>query len=141
MKYAKWMLALTLSTLPILAAAQIGNNGTILANVPFEFTVANHQVPAGQWLVRSDAMLPSPLIIENIRAKLSLFVPASPTSNKTAANNYALVFHKYGRQYFLVEIRQAGSTRGYQLRESKAEAELRAQNVPASEETLLALLQ
>jgi hypothetical protein len=51
-----------------------------------------------------------------------------------------MVFHKYGDRYFLTSIKLKGSTVVYRLRESKAEAELRAQNVPASQKILLARL-
>jgi hypothetical protein len=45
-----------------------------------------------------------------------------------------------GNRYFLSEIRLEGSDEAYKLSEGRAEAELRAQNAPASEETLLASL-
>lgn len=140
MKYAKWIFAVTLTMLPILAVAQLGQNGTLTANVPFEFTVGNKRVPAGQCTV---AMYVSPrtLMIRNVRAKVGLFSPASPAKGEKAAGHYALVFHRYGDQYFLSAIKIEGSRDGYQLLESKAEAELRTQNVPAAETILLASLQ
>jgi hypothetical protein len=51
-----------------------------------------------------------------------------------------LVFERYGDRYFLSSIRVQGSDRIYRLPTSKAEAELRAQNVAATEQTLLASL-
>jgi hypothetical protein len=63
------------------------------------------------------------------------------TEAKEPSKNNAMVFHKYGDRYFLTAIKLAGSRTVYQLPQSKAEAELRAQNIPASEEALLALLQ
>ncbi len=55
-----------------------------------------------------------------------------------AASN-VLVFHKYGHRYFLTEVKVEGSRTTYRLPESKAEAELQAQNVNAPDEILLAL--
>ena len=60
-------------------------------------------------------------------------------ANKSA-DSTVLVFKRYGNQYFLSEIRLEGSDRTYKLSESRLEAELRAQNAPASQETLLASL-
>jgi hypothetical protein len=51
-----------------------------------------------------------------------------------------LVFTHYANQYFLSEIRIEGSNQTYKLATSRAEAELRAQNAPASQQTLLASL-
>jgi hypothetical protein len=49
-----------------------------------------------------------------------------------------LVFHKYGSNYFLSEVKIEGTRNGYQLPETKAEREIRAQNGPATNEILLA---
>jgi hypothetical protein len=50
------------------------------------------------------------------------------------------VFHKYGDRYFLVGVRIQGSQSDYTLPETKAEAEVRAQNITAPQEVMLALL-
>jgi hypothetical protein len=67
-----------------------------------------------------------------------LFTSATPTLAKKASGSYALVFHKYGDRAFLTVIKLAGDRTIYEIPESRAEAELRAQNVTATEETLLA---
>jgi hypothetical protein len=69
---------------------------------------------------------------------VNLIVPASPAETKTAAGAYALVFHKYGDRYFLTGIKLADSRIAYALPQTGAEAELRAQNVPVTEEILVA---
>jgi len=139
MKRARLLLALTLMALPVLAAAQLGNNGTIKAKVPFAFTLANKQLPAGEWTVVRNP-LNETLAIRNARAKVGMFSAASRTESKIPASNYALVFHEYGNQHFLVGIKLAGQRMAYRLPESRAEAELRAQNAPANETILLASL-
>lgn len=142
MKNAKWMfaVALALTVLPGLAVAQLKSGERITAKVPFQFVVSNKIVPAGTYQVTSAAMTGRTLSIENAGAKVGLFLPASRTESKTNAASYALVFKKYGNQHFLSQIKLAGSRIMYRLPESKAEAELRAQNVAASEEILLASL-
>jgi hypothetical protein len=120
MKYAKRMLALTLIMLPVLAAAQLTATQKIVAQVPFEFMVANKHVPAGECSVQ--------------------FSMANPGETKNPASTYALVFHRYGDQYFLTGVKLAAERTTYRLPESKAEAEIRAQNVPATEEILVASL-
>ena len=101
MKYAKQMLALALTLLPALAAAQLHSGERILAQVPFEFMVANKPVPAGEYIVQPVTMDGRTLVIRNTTARLGMFSQAALSEGrKTAA--YTLVFHKYGAQYLLV---------------------------------------
>jgi hypothetical protein len=134
------MLALTLILLPVLATAQLTSSQKLVTQVPFEFMVANKHIPAGECIVQSAVMGARTLLVRNVAAKISLFAPANPGETKKAASSYALVFHKYGDQYFLTGIRLAADRTIYRLPESKAEAEIRAQNVPATEEILVASL-
>jgi hypothetical protein len=78
------------------------------------------------------------LTIRNFAAKKSLLAPAAHGEENKSADSTVLVFKRYGSLYFLSEIRLEGSNLTYKLSESRAEAELRAQNAPASEQTLLA---
>jgi hypothetical protein len=139
MKFATRMFALALTMLPLLAAAQMTSNERIVAKVPFEFVLGNKVVPAGDWTVQSGNMNSSVLQIRNWDAHVNMFAPASPAaSKKISSGGYTLVFHKYGNSYFLAEVTIAGMRDGYRLPETKGETELRAQNVPASNEILLA---
>jgi len=81
------------------------------------------------------------LTISNWAGKVSLFTTVSPHESKQTSAKNALVFRKYGDHYFLAGIKLAGSKILYQLPESKADAEMRAQNMPATEQNVLALLQ
>jgi hypothetical protein len=138
MKYAKRMLALALIALPILAVAQMVSSTRIVGEVPFPFMVGNKHVPAGQCTIQPATDGARMLTIRNVGAKVGFFTPATPTQAKKASGSYALVFHKYGDRAFLTGIKLAGDRTIYQIPESRAEAELRAQNVTATEETLLA---
>jgi hypothetical protein len=139
MKHAKLMVAAMLIVLSSLAAAQLGSNG-IVAQVPFEFVAGNKHIPAGRCAIQTATMDGTTLMIRNAGAKVGLFASASRVETRNAAGAYAMVFHKHGNQYFLRGIKLQGSRMTYQLPESKAEAELRAQNVPVTEEVLLASL-
>ena len=138
MKYATRIFALALTTLPLLAAAQLTSNERIAAKVPFEFVLGNKVVPAGDWTVQSATMNSGVLQIRNIAAGVTMLTVPLPAASKKISKDYTLVFHKYGNNYFLAEVTIAGMRNGYRLRETKAEAELRAQNVPATTEILLA---
>ncbi len=140
MKSAKWMLPVTLMLLSGLMAAQSLTSSTVVAQVPFDFMVSNKIIPAGECVVRSAGMDGQVLAIRNFDARKSALAPSSHAEENQAADSTVLVFKHYGNQYFLSEIRLEGSNWTYKLPESRAEAELRAQNAPASQQTLLASL-
>jgi hypothetical protein len=140
MKSAKWMLPVTLMLLSGLMAAQSLTSSHVVAQVPFDFMVNNKIIPAGECTVHSADMSARVLTIRNVTANKGLFALSSHGEKNKPADSTVLVFKRYGKQYFLSEIRLEGSNRTYKLSESRAEAELRAQNAAASEQTLLASL-
>jgi hypothetical protein len=141
MKYTKLMFALTVTMLPMLASAQLRSSDRIVTKVPFEFVVGNKPIPAGECVVQVASADLKTVIIRNGDAKVSQFSMILPSETRKAAGNYALVFHHYGDRYFLWGMKIEGARVMYRLPESKAEAELRAQNVPATDKILLAYLQ
>jgi hypothetical protein len=140
MKHTNWFVAVALVVLSGMAAAQLIGSTRVVAQVPFEFMVANKIVPAGECEVRAITMDGQTLVIRNAEAKVGLFSRSSQAEGKQSASNYAMVFKHYGDRYFLSGIKLQGSKITYHLPESKVEAELRAQNVSATEETLRASL-
>jgi hypothetical protein len=140
MKNAKWMLPVMLMLLSGLMAAQSLASSTVVAQVPFEFMANNKIIPAGECTIQSADMDARVLTIRNVATKTGMLAPSSRSEAKKAADNTVLVFKHYGNQYFLSEIRLEGSNQTYKLSPSRAETELRAQNAPASQQTLLASL-
>ncbi|HEY4841249.1 MAG TPA: hypothetical protein VIH78_04750 [Terriglobales bacterium] len=140
MKHANWLVVVTLVVLSGMAAAQFHSNTRIVAKVPFEFVVADKVVPAGQYFVETATIDGDILMIRNPGSKVSLFSTSSRTEGKQGATRYALVFNRYGDRYFLAGVELAGSTIAYRVTKSKAEAELEAENVSATKETVLAYL-
>ena len=139
MKQPTWILAVTLILISGAAMAQTLGGSRIVAQVPFEFVVGNKIVPAGEWSVERQRDISSrTLTIRNSDLKLGVLSQAMMDETKDAAASYGLVFKCYGDRYFLSAIRLQGSKTTYRLPESKAEAELRAQNVSAAERILLA---
>ena len=142
MKYTNRMLALTLTLtmLPLLATAQLTSSQKLVTQVPFEFVLGSKIVPAGEWTVQLASMGSKTLVIGNSKAEVAMFSNTAPVEARKPAAHCALVFHKYGNSYFLSAVKIQGMQKSYGLPETKAEAEIRAQNVPATEETLLASL-
>jgi hypothetical protein len=140
MKYA-WVLAAALAVSPLAVAQRsIGENGSGFAvQVPFEFMVGNKTVPAGEYTVQSANTWSQTLLIRKKSGGVSMFSPSALGANGKTAGNDGLLFHKYGDHYFLWAVEVKGSRTIYQVPETNAEAELRAQNLPETvEATLLA---
>jgi hypothetical protein len=140
MNYAKRILALMLATLPVMAFAQLTPAQKITANVPFEFTLANKVVPAGEWTAQRATMSDRTLIIRNSDARIAVDSMTLPGESKMEARTCALVFKRYGDRYFLSAIKIEGDRATYRIPETKAEAELRSENGRASEEVIVAAL-
>ena len=140
MKFTKRILALTLTMLPMMAFAQLKPDQKIIANVPFQFTVANKVMPAGVWTAQRAIMSDRTLLIRNYDAGIALPSMTLPGENKTAARTCALVFNKYGDRYFLSAIKVEGDRETYRIPENKVEAELRSENRQASQEVIVASL-
>ena len=137
MKNAKWMLTVTVLLMSGLMAAQSLTSSTVVANVPFDFMVNNKIIPAGECVVKSaDGNI---LTISNFEARKAVLATSSH-EDAAKGDRTVMVFERYGSQYFLSEIRIKGADASYKLPQSRAEAELRAQNAPASQMTLLASL-
>jgi hypothetical protein len=140
MKTAKWTLPVMLMLLSGLMAAQSLTNSKVVAQVPFDFMVNGKIIPAGECIVKGAGMDGGILAIGNFEARKSALSQASRAGAAAVSGDTVLVFNHYGDRYFLSSIRIAGSDWSYQLPESKVEAELRAQNVTASQTNLLAEL-
>jgi hypothetical protein len=140
MKYAARMFAIVVTMIPLLATAQMGTSRKLSAQVPFEFLAGNKLVPAGECIVQSAGTGGNTIQLSNWNAKISLFSVVSMGESQKGAGVDSLIFHRYGDRYFLSGMKLASTGATYRLPEGKAEAELRAQNVPATEEILLAAL-
>lgn len=140
MKNAKWMLPAMLMLISGLMAAQSLTQSTVAAKVPFDFMVSNKIIPAGETAVRAVSPDGQTLAIRNFDAGKSTLAISSHEESMTASRATMLVFKHYGDRYFLSSIQIKGSNVTYELPESKAEAELRAQKVPATTELLAAWL-
>ena len=98
-------------------------------NVPFDFVFGEKKLAAGKYSIgrtlsnSDDTMLT--IADGDGRAKGVLL---SNTVIKTRAQTKALlVFHRYGEQYFLVQVWAAGATSGRQFPQSKTERDAQKQ--------------
>jgi hypothetical protein len=92
------------------------------ANVPFNFTVGNRELPTGSYLVRTFGN--RQVQIENMHQNISAYALAN-AGNRLRDENKKLVFDKVGGQYFLREI--VSTSEAVEL--PKSQSEKRAQTL------------
>jgi len=124
-------LALALSVvaaLVMLVPAAHAQNKTI-ANIPFDFTVQNVTLPAGEYSLQATSATLSGLVqITNADTRKTVMVMAAPSlsSHKGKADgNGKLIFHRYGDRYFFAEVWSPNGPTGGVM-PSKLERELQS---------------
>jgi hypothetical protein len=93
------------------------------AKIPFEFTVANKKLPAGEYSVRRAQQTSGDLVlqIDSKDGRESISRLTIPVNTLEPTNESRLVFHRYGDEYFLFEIWPAGGNTGRELPKSRSE--------------------
>ena len=95
------------------------------ANIPFDFTVIDKNLPAGEYEV-GRAVPSSGDLVLSIRnaAGMSELPFTNPVQAFEPARTGKLVFHRYGDHYFLVQVWPAGATTGRAIPKSRQELEI-----------------
>jgi hypothetical protein len=120
----------------LLTASGAFAQGPVKADVPFAFTAWNAQLPAGCYTITPQ--LSATIMIRNCKTGAVRY--SSVQRGYPRNNSPKLVFHRFGDQYFLTEVRGVSDAMGMTLPKSKLEKELQlAQGSSnASEETVIA---
>ncbi len=110
------------------------------ATIPFDFTVGQRLLPAGTYVIKYVG--PGMILVRGWKGKelVSAMTPITPADD-VRKNPDQLIFHKYGDQYFLSEIRgELGETSG-KLSTSKLEQRFQREQaaVPNQNKTEIAL--
>jgi hypothetical protein len=114
---------------------------SVKAVIPFNFTVNGSYVPAGTYTISS---FPTDHHILEIReSSNSVHIMSVAIDGSRKGKDNVLVFHKYGDQYFLSEIRSENASMELAFPTSKAEQRAKSQTleagVPSSDDVVLAL--
>jgi hypothetical protein len=140
MRYAKCIAVMVLALIPSFAAAQLTAASQVTAQVPFTFIVADRVMPLGEFVIQRAGAMDQALMVRSPGANTTAFALVSANDGNKPATACSLIFHKYGRRYFLAGLKVEGSQTVYSFKPSKFEEELLAQNVPVKDEILFALL-
>jgi hypothetical protein len=94
------------------AVALLGASGlyaqTAKADIPFEFSVQNTTLPAGEYTMQRTSLTSGAMLVRNVETRKTVVVlaPSNVTELKGATDNVAL-FHRIGDRYFLAEVKSA----------------------------------
>jgi hypothetical protein len=117
-------------------SAQAQSRGTIEVQIPFDFVAGETRLPAGTYSVkqisRNDEKV---LLVRNQENRVTAVVLTNRVATSTEQEQARLVFHRYGDQYFLAQVWNAGSLAGRELFASKAERQLLKEQKLAKMET------
>jgi hypothetical protein len=114
----------------VTAGSALAQDHKVTANVPFNFTVDGRTLPAGNYTIGNDANSPRMLTIADRKDGVAIMAITIPDSGYAADNK--LVFHRYGNQYFLSEVRTTSGAMTCHLPTSKQEKWAKAQTQEAS---------
>ena len=114
------MLVLVLSLVTSVVSANGQSSKRVVANIPFEFTVGNNELPAGTYAVEpATSGSPAMKIVGRENAKSTIRL--SSLLQRSTSEKGKLVFHRYANRYFLVEIWSTGEREGRKLNKSNSE--------------------
>jgi hypothetical protein len=110
------LLAIACLSASVLGYAQ----SPVRANIPFEFTIGQKVLPAGEYSISnvSDRVIE----LRNREKHVTIMVPATATAY-VSQKPHVLVFNVYGDQYFLHEVRGGLGEFTLDLQPSKLEKE------------------
>ncbi len=99
---------------------QLSQRVGLQANVPFEFTVGNVTLPAGEYTVRSISDSSDVLQLINNDGHARALVQMNSIIGK-AADSGKLIFNRYGNHYLFTQAWMPGTRTGLEASKSRAE--------------------
>jgi len=117
-------LTMFMVTLALAAASAVVANGQskqkLIAQVPFDFVVAEKTLRSGEYHVRALNQAGDAIAIRSVDGDQVLRL-SSPRERSDRQMNAKLVFHRYGNTYFLSQIWMAGESTGRELAKTRGE--------------------
>jgi hypothetical protein len=77
----------------------------VVANIPFNFTVKDRTLPAGEYTVEPVRIGGSQALrIQSRDGRITVMVPARFSSAKASQAEPKLIFNRFGEQYFMAQV-------------------------------------
>jgi hypothetical protein len=105
------------------AKAQSVSSGTLVANIPFEFTVGKKAMPAGEYTVRNTAPASQNvvLLIQGKSNKASAMIHTTTIESRRPRETTILVFHGDGERYSFAQAWLQGDSNGLEAPRPRVE--------------------
>ena len=127
MKYFERLIALTALVITVMVSSTVAfaQERQTLVNIPFNFTVGDKALPAGEYLIRRNRKDADTVwvIQHKDSGKTALFLTRQVHSAETQGDA-KFVFHKYDDLYFLAEFWTAGTNTGREIQVTDRERSL-----------------
>src|SRR5260370_12067518 len=93
-------------SMAVAAKAQTSGRTQLIANIPFEFSVGNKTLPAGEYMVLSVNTDSSNVMpkVQSRNGKTAAMLQMGSVGGK-AEDRAKLVFHRYGHRYYFAQAR------------------------------------
>jgi len=120
-------IALVLASTLAAAGTSLAQDHKVKATVPFNFTVGDSTLPAGTYMISNNGNARELLSLQNWDKRVNIMTMGTPDDYNSKKQDNVLVFHKYGDQYYLSEIRSEGASINIEFTPTKAEKRARTQ--------------
>jgi hypothetical protein len=121
----KVVVTLSIFTLLMAVSSSAAFAHKLAVNVPFDFFVGDGAMPAGQYVIDvSRAVGTGVIVVANARPGKSALVSTIQGDRAKQIDKTQLVFHRYGKTYFLAEVWDSVLSGKRQLRKSRTETEM-----------------
>jgi hypothetical protein len=123
--YSMIALFVLVGSMAVAAQAQTSGRSQLIANIPFQFTVGDKTLPAGEYTIvqvnpSADRAV---LQLKSKDGSAGALVSMMPVIGK-ASDRAHLVFHRYGNQYFFSQSWIDGEGTGLQAPKPRVERQL-----------------
>src|ERR1700685_3452349 len=107
----------------LLGGSALAQTVHVRLNVPFDFSVGNKILPAGDYELRSAGPRDNPgmLLLSRIGGAVEMYIHASDLQSSSSARETKVVFRHYGNIYFLSQLWTAGARAGWEFPKTRAE--------------------
>lgn len=120
--YTMIAMVVLVGSMAVAAQAQTSGRTQLIANIPFEFSVGNKTLPAGEYVISqvNTAVDPGVLAFRSTAGSSRALIQMNSVTGK-AQESATLMFHRYGNQYFFAQAWVDGENSGLQASRSRAE--------------------
>jgi len=119
--YTMAAMLMLIGVLAVTAEAQSVNGVSLRANIPFEFSVGDKLLPAGEYRIQQVNPSSDLATLQFATVNGDARVLVRVRSIRGNAKRTALVFNRYGSSYFLSTLAIEGATDAWQAPKSHAE--------------------